>query len=175
VPTQPKSKKGTSAVGIEALSGKGSAAASKRLIKELTKITEHDVDLEGYEVECVDDNLYHWKVKLFGFAEDTAIYKDLKSLKGDAAVELDVVFPQDYPWSPPFIRVLRPRFQFRTGHVTMGGSICMELLTKTGWAPGASRIMLLFACYSYQYHKLMSLCFSPTSKHGRFHHCSNPC
>lgn len=34
---------------------------------------------------------------------------------------------------PPFVRVVRPRFQFRTGHVTIGGSICMELLTLSGW------------------------------------------
>ncbi|GFR75314.1 ubiquitin-conjugating enzyme E2 Q2 [Elysia marginata] len=44
-------------------------------------------------------------------------------------------FPPDYPFSPPFIRVLRPRFQFLTGHVTLGGSICMQMLTKSGWQP----------------------------------------
>lgn len=35
--------------------------------------------------------------------------------------------------SPPFIRVVKPRFRFHTGHVTVGGSICMESLTPTGW------------------------------------------
>lgn len=27
------------------------------------------------------------------------------------------------------------RFQFHTGHITIGGSICMELLTPSGWRP----------------------------------------
>ena len=34
-----------------------------------------------------------------------------------------------------YIRVLRPRFQFRTGHVTLGGSICTQLLSNEGWNP----------------------------------------
>jgi len=42
-------------------------------------------------------------------------------------------FSKDYPFSPPFVRVVRPRFKFMTGHVTIGGSICMELLTNSGW------------------------------------------
>merc|ERR1719379_2781174 len=51
---------------------------------------------------------------------------------------MDVAFPPDFPFSPPFIRILRPRFQFHTGHVTVGGSICMELLTPAGWLPSYS-------------------------------------
>jgi len=44
-------------------------------------------------------------------------------------------FPSNYPFQPPYIRVIRPRFKYRTGHVTIGGSICMELLTNKGWSP----------------------------------------
>ena len=33
------------------------------------------------------------------------------------------------------MRVIRPRFAFHTGHVTVGGSICMEALTSSGWTP----------------------------------------
>mmetsp|Transcript_18010 Transcript_18010/g.20045 ORF Transcript_18010/g.20045 Transcript_18010/m.20045 type:complete len:105 (+) Transcript_18010:188-502(+) len=44
-----------------------------------------------------------------------------------------ITFPNSYPFNPPFIRIIRPRFAFRTGHVTIGGSICMELLTNSGW------------------------------------------
>ena len=47
----------------------------------------------------------------------------------------DLSFPFDYPNNPPFVRVIRPRFAFRTGHVTVGGSICMEVLTSSGWLP----------------------------------------
>jgi hypothetical protein len=39
--------------------------------------------------------------------------------------------------SPPFVRVLRPRFKFHTGHVTIGGSICSPILTQQ-WDPSIS-------------------------------------
>lgn len=30
-------------------------------------------------------------------------------------IELEMKFPKDYPMNPPFVRVIRPRFQFLTG------------------------------------------------------------
>jgi len=42
-------------------------------------------------------------------------------------VELEMRFSEHYPFRPPFVRVVRPRFKFHTGHVTIGGSICMEI------------------------------------------------
>jgi hypothetical protein len=37
------------------------------------------------------------------------------------------------------VRVIRPRFAFHTGHVTVGGSICIELLTSSGWCAARPR------------------------------------
>jgi ubiquitin-protein ligase len=54
----------------------------------------------------------------------------------DKGVELELFFPTDFPNNPPFVRVVKPRFQFHTGHITVGGSICTELLTtgtNEGW------------------------------------------
>ena len=48
-------------------------------------------------------------------------------------VTLEVRFPLSYPAIPPFVRIVTPRFQFHTGHVTVGGSICAEFLTTGGW------------------------------------------
>lgn len=45
----------------------------------------------------------------------------------------EVTFPEDYPYAPPFMRVVRPRFQFHSGHITIGGSICTQALTPSGW------------------------------------------
>ncbi|KXJ96618.1 ubiquitin-conjugating enzyme/RWD-like protein [Microdochium bolleyi] len=51
-------------------------------------------------------------------------------------------FGRNYPHSPPFVRVVRPRFlPFMNGgggHITAGGAMCMELLTNTGWSPVSS-------------------------------------
>ncbi len=56
-------------------------------------------------------------------------FKDPEECK----LEYEVIFPENYPLNPFFIRVVQPRFAFHTGHVTIGGSICMESLTPTGW------------------------------------------
>jgi len=53
-------------------------------------------------------------------------------------VLFEMTFPKEYPNKPPFIRVLTPRFVHLTGHVTIGGSICMQLLTNSGWSPSNS-------------------------------------
>ena len=53
-------------------------------------------------------------------------------------LEYEVIFPENYPHEPFFIRVVSPRFAFRTGHVTIGGSICMQSLTPTGWSSARS-------------------------------------
>jgi len=74
----------------------------------------------------------------FGFEKKSDLGKDLaeyNKLRGIEFVQLEMRFPAEYPWKPPFIYVKHPRFQFRTGHVTIGGSICMELLTSSGWSP----------------------------------------
>jgi len=56
----------------------------------------------------------------------------------------------DYPVDPPFVRVVRPRFAFHSGHVTIGGSICMELLTRSGWSPCASSLQTTRLQASFQ-------------------------
>ena len=43
---------------------------------------------------------------------------------------------QDYPARPFFLRVVTPRCVWYTGHVTAGGSICIETLTLSGGPNG---------------------------------------
>jgi ubiquitin-conjugating enzyme E2 Q len=57
-----------------------------------------------------------------------------KSHDGQDYVKLEMKFLPEYPYRPPFIRVITPRFAFHTGRVTVGGSICFELLTGSGWS-----------------------------------------
>ena len=62
------------------------------------------------EVEPIDDNLYKWEARLFGFEGDLA--KDMKK-HSKKFVKMELTFPKDYPFAPPFIRVVEPRFKFR--------------------------------------------------------------
>jgi len=113
----------------------GSPSATMRLISDLKSLKRSESENLGFvakpRIEPGKDleNLYHWEVKLSGFTGE--IGNDLKSSLG--YVELEMRFSKDYPFQPPFVRVVQPRFRFQTGHVTVGGSICMELLTNTGW------------------------------------------
>lgn len=50
-------------------------------------------------------------------------------------IKFEITFPADFPITVPFVRVVSPRFQFHTGHVTIGGSICTEMLTPSAWQP----------------------------------------
>jgi len=111
-----------------------SKQATQRISSELTHIMKTEPAKQGYSVEPVGDNLYLWELKFFNFDPNDEIAKDLKRMHKDHIL-LHIAFPPTYPLNPPFVRVIRPRFVFRTGHVTVGGSICTELLTNTGWSP----------------------------------------
>ena len=80
-----------------------------------------------------EDSMEKWRIKLFNFDEDSSLAKDLLVCNMDH-VELEMSFPDQYPFEPPFVRVVQPRFKRQTGFV-MSGALCMELLTKDGWNP----------------------------------------
>jgi ubiquitin-conjugating enzyme E2 Q len=86
-------------------------------------------------------NVYQWIVELHSFDPDLPLAKDMKDA-GLKSVVLEIRFGKDYPMSPPFVRVIRPRFlpfmQGGGGHVTAGGALCMELLTNSGWSSVSS-------------------------------------
>ena len=138
----------------------GSPSATKRISRELGAICRADGDLSSMLDVAVPDesNVYVWQVEFFGFERGTALARDLQRVPGQRIV-LRVAFPSDFPTrvtpirdlrarpvpisldpprrpaQPPYVRVIRPRFVYRTGHVTIGGSICTEMLTSAGWSP----------------------------------------
>ncbi|KAI0795943.1 hypothetical protein C8Q75DRAFT_846922 [Abortiporus biennis] len=91
--------------------------------------------------EFIGDNLFQWIVELHSFEDQLPIAKDLKKQKCNSLV-FEIRFPPNFPHSPPFFRILKPRFlpfiQGGGGHVTGGGSMCMDLLTSDGWLPSYS-------------------------------------
>jgi len=107
----------------------------KRLLKELKDIEKCESLAKGvFTVALANDNLFEWDVKLYKFDADSALARDLAMMK--AAHNIDNVwvrfsFPENYPFAPPFVRVMAPYVQ--GGFVLSGGAICMELLTPDGW------------------------------------------
>jgi len=106
----------------------------RRLASDLYKVMMGDTEEQGFSIEpSKEDNMEKWRIKLFRFDEDSNLHKDLMVL-GIDHIELEMSFPDQYPFEPPFVRVVRPRFQKQTGFV-MNGALCMELLTSQGWNP----------------------------------------
>ncbi|SCV71838.1 BQ2448_4532 [Microbotryum intermedium] len=91
-----------------------------------------------FDPERSNDNMFAWVIELMGFDPDLPISKDMKA-KGVKSLLFEIRFGDTFPLSPPFFRLVHPRFlpfiHGGGGHVTGGGSICMDLLTSTGWSP----------------------------------------
>lgn len=123
-------------------------ATTKRLQAELKTLAKIQFSTDpaalGWFIDFEKmDNIYQWIVELHSF--HTFIVKDkplplAEDMKkaGATSIVLEIRFGPEFPFSPPYIRVIRPRFlPFQLGgggHVVIGGAMCMELLTNTGWS-----------------------------------------
>lgn len=131
---------------------------TRRLMKELHHLSRVQdstapEDLGWYiDVDQIE-NAYQWIVELHSFHNlslPTSSSKTPKPLpltqqmkdRNITSVVLEIRFGADYPFSPPYVRVIRPRFlsfaQGGGGHIVMGGAMCMELLTNSGWSSASS-------------------------------------
>jgi hypothetical protein len=117
------------------------------------KVTCYQVGGAMYEASLENGNLVQKNlatdVKRPVRKADDALYNDILEcfkMHGNGrtpGVHLKMTFPPNFPHSPPFVRVVYPRFQFHTGHVTIGGSFCTEVLTMQSWDPQTTPIALL--------------------------------
>eukprot|EP01137_Pigoraptor_chileana_P013117 Opistho-2@66246 len=125
---------------VDAAGGKGrvgggriSNTSTARLMRDVAELRATDCESLGFEVEPDDDSLSHWDVRFFNFDATSPLSADMRS-QGHDFIHGRMEFPADYPFSPPFVRIISPRFVARTGHVTYGGSICAEFLVAGhGW------------------------------------------
>lgn len=79
----------------------------------------------------VNDNLYEWYVRLHRVDPDSPLAQDMAE-HNVPHILLNIIFPDNFPFAPPFMRVVEPRIE--KGFVMDGGAICLELLTPRGWA-----------------------------------------
>lgn len=84
-----------------------------------------------FQVELVNDSLFEWHVRLHVIDPDSPLASDMVEMNVPAIL-LHLSFPDNFPFAPPFMRVVEPRIE--KGYVMEGGAICMELLTPRGWA-----------------------------------------
>lgn len=126
------------------------AYATSRATKTLQKVLRQALDTQdkqplhelGWYINSNHiDNVYQWIVELHSFDKNLQIARDLENA-GLNSIVMEMRFPPEFPLSPPFLRIIKPRFVRFTegggGHITAGGAMCMELLTTSGWLPAFS-------------------------------------
>lgn len=98
--------------------------------------------IQGFDCRFVENNLYHWEVKLFNtFDENVPLSWELELYKqktGIGYIRLQVLFPNQYPLSPPQVYVMEPRFRSHsTKTVKIGGTVSCDLLNERSnrWSP----------------------------------------
>ncbi|PGH10901.1 hypothetical protein AJ80_07344 [Polytolypa hystricis UAMH7299] len=121
----------------------GATKALQRDLKTTLQIQDtHPLHELGWYIDPeLINTVYQWIVELHSFDASLPLAADLKRA-GLTSIVLELRFPKNYPISPPFVRVIRPRFlnflRGGGGHVTAGGALCMELLTNSGWSAVSS-------------------------------------
>ena len=122
------------AVNMSLRAEQETSGSKRRLAQDLYRIMNQDTQEAGFSLEpASEDSMELWNIKLFQFDDDSNLAKDMLVL-GIDNIDLEMKFPEQYPFEPPFVRVVSPRFKRQTGFV-MNGALCMELLTKDGWNP----------------------------------------
>jgi len=122
------------AVSMSLRAQQATSGSKRRLAQDLYRIMNQDHEEAGFSLAPqVEDSMEKWTIKLFQLDPDSNLAKDMMVL-GIGHIELEMRFPEQYPFEPPFVRVVKPRFKRQTGFV-MNGALCMELLTKDGWNP----------------------------------------
>lgn len=53
----------------------------------------------------------------------------------DINIVMEIRLNEDWPYKPPFVRIISPMFKETSNYVMNGGFVCSELLTEQRWSP----------------------------------------
>lgn len=84
-----------------------------------------------FSVELVEDNLFEWYVKVYKLDDDSDLMQDMVEL-GIRYILLHLIFPDNFPFAPPFMRLISPRIE--KGFI-MEGTIKKWVDIKYGFTP----------------------------------------
>lgn len=113
---------------------KACLARENRIMREMMQCQSSENILFTRDVEDIGKWFVRLPRKNGGLPE--ALVQDMASVSCPG-MDFVIDFPDEYPFSPPTIRVAAPRLRKGTGFV-ISGSLCMELLTVGGWSPALS-------------------------------------
>lgn len=113
------------------------SSSHQRILKEYSSLTSSTA-IPGVKISFgPNDDISIWTLEVSNFDLGPRLNQDLTTYSTryskPCSIVYEIRFPPQYPQAPPFIRIIRPRFCFRTGFVTIGGSICNYTLSPRGW------------------------------------------
>ena len=102
---------------------KMSEKGKKKLMKEL------DIVKNSFHVVLVDNNICKWNVS-------------------NNKATLEIIFPELYPFEPPFVYIKTPKYTPDSKYISNDGALCLEYLTPAIWSPTISIENLLVQIFS---------------------------
>lgn len=89
---------------------------------------------QTFDVQNVDDASYSWVVRVDVNQCPSVLQSAMRKARA-SRLEFGITFHDDFPFSPPFVRVVAPEFVPQTGHVLQGGGLCTKMLSDDEWRP----------------------------------------
>lgn len=126
---------------------------TKRLEKDISELKE---EIKGITIRTEIDEKYnietHKKIilniYLSDFDKDSTIQKDLNKYN-IKEVHFEVKVDENFPFAPPFLRIVKPRFLGYVGFITSGGSLCLDTITEKHWSPAMTLSMLFVTIHEF--------------------------
>jgi ubiquitin-conjugating enzyme E2 Q len=133
----------------EELKNKKTQVNNKRITKEISKMMKSNV-LTNSNIELLfNDDMYNFDVKFNNFRPEDNIYNNLKKIDQNYIIA-NIKIPVDYPFNPPFIRIISPQFKTdEFSFVKTNGAICLEHLVSSKWTPSLKieNLLIQIRCY----------------------------
>ena len=109
---------------------------SSRLIKEFQDCQKNNKD-NNIQVRLVNNKYNHWKGSIKG---------PVNSCYEGGIFEVNIIIPDDYPFSPPKIKFDTTIYHPNISYIT--GEICLDILKKKNWIPELSIMAVLISLQS---------------------------
>lgn len=96
----------------------------KKLMKELEVVKK-----TNFNINLVNNQINKWQIS-------------------NSKATIEIIFPELYPFEPPFVYIKKPLFTIESKYISSDGALCLETLTPAIWSPTISIENLIVQIFS---------------------------